>query len=284
MPLTALPRLAVGVAIVLLAAAGCAQKSGSRTPTAIPSVPSAGSPAPPTDQKTATSTKEDPAAGKQGEKAAEKAGGQTRTGGGAAKADRGEKAGGAGADGGQPVTPGGQAAGGAQTPEERKDGLDRELQTSMADFEGMLRREQERLEDKQRRDPLPERAGQSGSGPESGGEAGAEKAGGSGEKAGSEKEDRAGGAQAGGAEGGEDTATGGSGAGRSDGGTPVTAPVEGSGSGTDATPVPKDVGDGRDDDVVARQLREAAMKEKDPGVREKLWQEYRDYKKGAGKD
>ena len=82
-----------------------------------------------------------------------------------------------------------------------------------------------------------------------------------------------------------DTGTGGSHAGRADGGTPVTAPVEGgSAGGTDATPVPADVGDGKNDDVVARQLREAAMKEKDPGVREKLWQEYRDYKKGTGKD
>jgi hypothetical protein len=45
--------------------------------------------------------------------------------------------------------------------------------------------------------------------------------------------------------------------------------------------VPADVGDGNDDDVVARQLREAAMKEKDPQLQEKLWQEYRDYKKGA---
>jgi hypothetical protein len=29
---------------------------------------------------------------------------------------------------------------------------------------------------------------------------------------------------------------------------------------------------------VARQLREAAMKEEDPELREKLWQEYREYK------
>ena len=57
------------------------------------------------------------------------------------------------------------------------------------------------------------------------------------------------------------------------------------GGGTDASSsVPADVGDGKDDDVVARQLREAAMKEKDPAIREKLWQEYRDYKKGTGKD
>jgi hypothetical protein len=29
-------------------------------------------------------------------------------------------------------------------------------------------------------------------------------------------------------------------------------------------------------------LREAAMKETDPELREKLWQEYRDYKKSTG--
>ena len=67
---------------------------------------------------------------------------------------------------------------------------------------------------------------------------------------------------------------------------PVTAPVEGSpggGLGGEAQPAPPDVGDGKDDDVVARQLREAAMKEKDPAIREKLWEEYREYKKSAGK-
>ena len=43
--------------------------------------------------------------------------------------------------------------------------------------------------------------------------------------------------------------------------------------------VPSDIGDGSDDDVVARQIREAAMNESDPVLREKLWQEYRNYKK-----
>jgi len=41
--------------------------------------------------------------------------------------------------------------------------------------------------------------------------------------------------------------------------------------------VPPDIPDGSDDDVVARQIREAAMKEKDPELREKLWDEYRKY-------
>ena len=43
-------------------------------------------------------------------------------------------------------------------------------------------------------------------------------------------------------------------------------------------PPPDDIPDGNDDDVVARQLREAAMREPDPAVREKLWDEYRKYK------
>ena len=35
-----------------------------------------------------------------------------------------------------------------------------------------------------------------------------------------------------------------------------------------------------DDDIVARQLREAAERETDPELRAKLWREYRDYKEG----
>ena len=37
---------------------------------------------------------------------------------------------------------------------------------------------------------------------------------------------------------------------------------------------------GHDDDIVARQLREAAEKETDPVLKEKLWKEYEDYKYG----
>ncbi|HJS59299.1 MAG TPA: hypothetical protein VKA01_14450, partial [Vicinamibacteria bacterium] len=55
-------------------------------------------------------------------------------------------------------------------------------------------------------------------------------------------------------------------------GAPGTAGSSGAGA------APPDVGDGRDDDVVARQIREAAMKEQDPDIREKLWDEYRRYK------
>lgn len=46
-----------------------------------------------------------------------------------------------------------------------------------------------------------------------------------------------------------------------------------------APPVP-DTPDARDDDVVARQLREAAEKETDPKLREALWEEYERYRNG----
>jgi len=49
--------------------------------------------------------------------------------------------------------------------------------------------------------------------------------------------------------------------------------VEGSGN------HPKNRYDSKDDDIVARQLREAAEEETDPELRKKLWKEYEDYKK-----
>lgn len=42
-------------------------------------------------------------------------------------------------------------------------------------------------------------------------------------------------------------------------------------------PAPADIPSGNNDDVVARQLREAAMAETDPELRERLWDEYRTY-------
>ena len=46
-------------------------------------------------------------------------------------------------------------------------------------------------------------------------------------------------------------------------------------------PTPPDIPDSHDDDIIARQLREAAENETDPALREKLWEEYRKYKKGG---
>jgi hypothetical protein len=41
---------------------------------------------------------------------------------------------------------------------------------------------------------------------------------------------------------------------------------------------PADVGDGRDDDTLAAQLRELATNETDPVLRERYWEEYRKHK------
>lgn len=51
----------------------------------------------------------------------------------------------------------------------------------------------------------------------------------------------------------------------------------------DATPGKRDkqTGSTQDDDIVARQLREAAEKETDPELKKKLWKEYEDYKRGG---
>ncbi len=43
----------------------------------------------------------------------------------------------------------------------------------------------------------------------------------------------------------------------------------------DIIAIPEDIGTGRNDDIVLRQIREAAMNERDPLLREKLWDEYR---------
>lgn len=61
------------------------------------------------------------------------------------------------------------------------------------------------------------------------------------------------------------------------GGVGGGGPLGGAGPNT----VPADIPDGRDDDIVARQLREAAMKETDPELRERLWEEYRQYKQST---
>ena len=49
----------------------------------------------------------------------------------------------------------------------------------------------------------------------------------------------------------------------------------GGGAGTKAIP------SGDDDDIIARRLRKAAEAETDPELKEKLWQEYRDYKENT---
>lgn len=50
--------------------------------------------------------------------------------------------------------------------------------------------------------------------------------------------------------------------------------------GTPPPPVPEDIPDAQGDDIVAKQLRELAIAETDPELKEKLWDEYKKYKAG----
>jgi hypothetical protein len=51
--------------------------------------------------------------------------------------------------------------------------------------------------------------------------------------------------------------------------------------GSRGAPAPAEIPDGHDDDIVARQLREAAESEEDPELSAKLWEEYLNYKRGG---
>jgi hypothetical protein len=129
--------------------------------------------------------------------------------------------------------------------------LDRQLEQSTSDFDAMILEEQQRQREEareranrnaQREQPEPAGAGTSGRNPYN--------------------DDVAMG-------GGSSTGGGMGGASRG-GGAPPDNPA--------IYKAPDDIPDGSNDDVVARQLREAAMREPDPKVRERLWNEYRKYK------
>jgi DNA-directed RNA polymerase subunit K/omega len=66
-----------------------------------------------------------------------------------------------------------------------------------------------------------------------------------------------------------------------EGGLPPSGAAGGRGTQTTAGGPPADIPDGSDDDLVARQMREAAEKETDPELKKKLWEEYRKYKQGT---
>ena len=55
-------------------------------------------------------------------------------------------------------------------------------------------------------------------------------------------------------------------------------PLAGMSEGEIAKRTPDDIEVIMDDDIVAKQLREAALAEEDPELRERLWEEYRKYK------
>jgi hypothetical protein len=170
----------------------------------------------------------------------------------------------------------GSAAGPGTTPDERRSDIDRRLDASIGTLNKEVRKEQEKTA--QERDArAAANAGSSGStdtesegtdGDSSGsasteGPKGAGKDKGNASRPGDLKSEKA--SKAEGKEG-SSGAAGGSSSGQA-------------GSGAGAAEIP----DGSDDDVVARRLRKAAEAETDPELKEKLWKEYIEYKKGAGK-
>jgi len=149
---------------------------------------------------------------------------------------------------------------------ERTGILDAELETGLGEFDELLLREQQRIRAAAPRSTQHAAAADGGGGSGSGqtereGDSGQTGAAGSGEAEGS-------GSQVG--QGG-DVSEGPPGAGA--GGQAAV-------SRTGAQGQPPGIPDGSDDDVVARQLREAAEQETDPELQKKLWEEYRRYKQG----
>jgi hypothetical protein len=185
-----------------------------------------------------------------------------------------------------------------QTDEEKIASLDAELGDSLSAFDEKLLREQKEIADKTRpastgdgrgksdeSDGTSAKAGEGqgkGQGEDKGdernagaegasGKSGSESAEGDAGKAGQSEQD---------AEAGEQAEQGEKGRNGAEGEDQVASAETAGGSGGHAgkTNTPSDIGDGKDDDIVARQLREAAENEQDPELREKLWDEYRIYK------
>jgi len=149
--------------------------------------------------------------------------------------------------------------------------LDAELNAGLGEYDERLLREQERVK---AATPLPDEisgAGGDGQGDgdgDGGGEGGSEGAGEDG--ADGEPGSDASGNDAGTAAGGQRPS-----------GTASRGAGAGGGAQRSGSRTPPDIPDGSDDDVVARQLREAAEKETDPELKKKLWEEYRKYKQGT---
>jgi hypothetical protein len=169
------------------------------------------------------------------------------------------------------------------TSEDRQSQIDRRFDETFAVFDERMRKEQETASQQRASRGSGEGAGASedpaaagegghtGSAQESGSGEGGHT--GSGQESGS-----GGGGQQGSGASGDRGQTAGGGSNTPGGGGGYGGGVKG---GAGPNTVPSDIPDGSDDDIVARQLREAAMKETDPELRERLWDEYRKYKKST---
>ena len=168
-----------------------------------------------------------------------------------------------------------------QTPQERVTAHTRDLDAALGEFDELLLREQARV---MAATPPPS-ASASASGRASGSGAGGEgEEGGQGALAGRGAAGEASGENETAAVGaaGTDAGAVASAAGSGGGAVPPgRAGSRGGGQQRSAQGAPPDMPDGSDDDVVARQLREAAQAEQDPELRARLWDEYRRYKRGT---
>jgi hypothetical protein len=139
---------------------------------------------------------------------------------------------------------------------ERADELGKELDKSLGDFDEALGEEQREISSTSRNTE----GFDTGSGGNRGGSI--------------SLGEQAAGAMAGGGTGGGGGAAGGDSPGEVGGG----GPVDGLDPQEVAKRTPDDIEALIDDDIVAKQLREAALSEEDPELRERLWEEYRKYK------
>lgn len=176
-----------------------------------------------------------------------------------------------GAPGGEEQAQAGAEGGSGSGEPGEAERLNAELNAALGRFDGAMLEERERIQTGSEKTGSGEAQAESVAMIDP--EAGTEDVGAEGEY-GSVREGRSGG-------GGEATAndsSSGSGMSTASGGTGRKGEYEHTAA---ANTPPPDIPDGSDDDVVARQIREAAMKERDPELREKLWDEYRKYVNSA---
>jgi len=159
------------------------------------------------------------------------------------------------------------------TPAEQVAALDARLMAGLGEYDERLLREQERI-----------KAAAPNTNVNSGGTGGGMGGEGSGGGTGSEGSDGDGTDSGADSQGGDEAVADGKQGPGAGGDQRAGGPADssaGAGDGGKDSAQPADIPDGSDDDVVARQLREAAEKETDPELKARLWEEYRRYKRGT---
>ncbi len=260
MPTSVMPRATAAV-IMTLCAGGCASTSGG-SPTSPPTSGNRGTPGASIPTPAGSSEPALPSAGTDSSSGSATPGSATQ--GGAASEAASSSGNGAS---------GSARAGHAQTPEERRAAIDKHLDESLGTLDAQIKKEQERnAQERDARNAAAVGSGSSGSDSDAQPKKTADSDSGT-----AETEAPA-----------NDTNRKGSGdkARPGDLKSDKRKPIEPSGSGSaggrsgvQAYQIPDSSGD----DIVAKRLRRAAEQETDPELKDKLWREYIEYKKNAGK-